>query len=131
MFSMSGRKIRNALFLAIVAGIGYWIYKTRPTVSGLVDSITSPLFGSRAAIDSSERNRVRDDASTVVTEQSEAKVETLKQGMTKDEIKELLGSPDKIDEVEIDGVKRERWTYRDARRIILFDKKKVISFSVL
>jgi hypothetical protein len=132
MFRMSGRKIRNALFLAIVAGIGYWIYTTRPTVSGLIDSITSPLFGSRAAVDTSERNRVRDDASTVVAEQSEAKVDTLKQGMSRDEVKELLGRPDAVDNIKRDdGVEQLRWTYRDARRVIVFEKNRVVSISVL
>jgi len=129
---MSGRKIRNALLLAIVVGIGYWIYTTKPTVSGLIDSITSPLFGSRAAVDTSERNRVRDDASAVVAEQSEAKVDTLKQGMSRDEVKELLGRPDAVDTVKReDGVEQLRWTYRDARRVIVFEKNRVVSISVL
>src|SRR5262249_38235346 len=114
MASMSGRRIRNALLLAIVVGIGYWIYTTHPTVSGLVDSITSPLFGSKAAIDSSEHNRIRDDASTVVTDQSDARIATLREGMTFDEVKELLGKPDSIDKYKKDGVDQQKWTYRDA-----------------
>jgi hypothetical protein len=128
---MSGRRIRNALFLAIVVGIGYWIYTAKPTVSGIVDSITRPLFGSKAAVDSSERNRVRDDASTVVAEQSEARVTTLHEGMTKDEVRELLGKPDAVDKVQKEGVEREQWTYRESRRVIVFQKNKVYSISVL
>jgi hypothetical protein len=129
---MSGRQVRKVLFLAIVAGIGYWIYTTRPTLSGIIDSITQPLFGSRAAVDSSEHNRVGDEAGTVVAEQSDpTKVKALREGMTKDEIRELLGRPDSSDKIKKDGVEQERWTYRDARRSIVFEKNRVVSISVL
>jgi outer membrane protein assembly factor BamE (lipoprotein component of BamABCDE complex) len=129
---MSGRRVRNALFLAIAVGIGYWIYKEKPTVSGIVDSITQPLFGSKAAVYSSERNRVRDEAGTVVAEQTDpTKVTTLKEGMTKDEIRDLLGRPDSVDKIRKEGVEQERWTYREARRVIVFQKNKVYSISVL
>ncbi|HEY1251296.1 MAG TPA: outer membrane protein assembly factor BamE [Thermoanaerobaculia bacterium] len=128
---MSGRQIRNALFLAIVAGIGYWIYTTRPTPSGIIDSITRPLFGSRAAVDTSERNRVRDEASTVVTDQSDTRVDTLRQGMSRDDVRELLGKPDTVENIEKDGVKQLRWTYREARRVVVFENYKVVSISVL
>jgi len=129
---MSGRRIRNALLFALVVGIGYWIYNYKPTFSGIIDSITQPLFGSRAAVDSSEHNRIRDEAGTVVAEQSDpTKVTALKAGMTKDEIKELLGRPDTVDKFQKEGVEQERWTYRDARRVIVFQKNKVYSISVL
>ena len=128
---MSGRRVRNAFFLAILAGIGYWIYTTRPTVSGIVDSITQPLFGSRAAVDTSERNRVRDDASTVIAEQSDSKVASIKEGMSKDEIRDLLGRPDAIDHLKKGDVDQERWTYRDARRVLVFEKNRVVSIAVL
>jgi hypothetical protein len=129
---MSGRQVRKVLLVAIVAGIGYWIYTTQPTLSGIVDSITQPLFGSRAAVDSSEHNRIRDEAGTVVAEQTDpTKVTQLKEGMTKDQIRELLGRPDTLDRVKTEGVEQERWTYRDARRVIVFEKNRVVSISVL
>lgn len=128
---MSGRRVRNALFLAIVVGIGYWIYKTRPTVSGIVDAITEPLFGSRAAVKTSEHNRVEGEASTVVTDQNEARVTTLKEGMSKDDVRELLGKPDTIDKLKVEGVEQQRWTYREARRVIVFQRDRVFSISVL
>jgi SmpA / OmlA family len=130
---MSGRKVRNVLFLAIVAGIGYWIYTTRPTVSGIIDSITRPLLGSRAAVDSSEHNRVGEDASTVVAEQSDSRVTSLKEGMTRDDIREVLGRPDSVENFKTDdGVARQRWTYRQARRVIVFDERgRVVSISLL
>lgn len=129
---MSGRQIRNAVLLAIVVGVGYWIYTEKPTVSGIIDSITSPLFGSKAAVDSSEHNRIRDEASTVVAEQSDPdRVKGLREGMSRDEIRDLLGRPDAIDKVQKDGIDQQRWTYRDARRIIVFQNNRVVSISVL
>jgi hypothetical protein len=129
---MSGRQVRKVLFLAIVAGIGYWIYTPRPTRSGIIDSITQPLFGSRAAVDSSEHNRIRDEAGTVVAEQTDpTKVTELKEGMTKDQIRDLLGRPDTLDRIRKEGVEQERWTYREARRVIVFEKNRVVSISVL
>jgi hypothetical protein len=129
---MSGRKARNAILLAIAAGIGYWIYKDRPTFSGIVDSITRPLFGSRVAVDSSERNRVGDEAGAVVADQSDAsKVVALKVGMTMSDIRDLLGRPDSIDKVQKDGVEQIRWTYREARRVLVFQNNRVASIVVL
>lgn len=129
---MSGRKVRNALLFAIVVGIGYWIYTYRPTVSGIVDTITSPLFGSRAAVKSSEHNRVRDEASTVVSEQTEERRPTvLREGMSRDEVREMLGKPDAIETFTKDGIEQVRWTYREARRAIVFRENRVFSISVL
>jgi hypothetical protein len=128
---MSGRKVRNALLLLIVAGVGYWIYKDRPTVSGIIDTLTNPLMGSRAAVKSSERNRVQGEASSTVAEQSDSRIESLREGMTRDDIKELLGEPDAIQTEKKEGVVRVRWTYRDAHRLIVFQGNRVVSISVL
>lgn len=128
---MSGRRVRNFLLLLIVAGVGYWIYKERPTVSGIIDTITNPLMGSRAAVKSSERNRVQGDASSTVAEQRDSRVESLREGMSRDDIRELLGDPDSIETVKKEGVVRIRWTYRTARRLIVFQGNRVVSISVL
>lgn len=128
---MSGRRVRNFLLLLIVAGVGYWIYKERPTVSGIIDTITNPLMGSRAAVKSSERNRVQGEASSTVAEQRDSRVESLREGMSRDDIRELLGDPDSIETVKKEGVVRVRWTYRAARRLIVFQGNRVVSISVL
>ncbi len=129
---MSGRQVRKLLFFAVLAGIAYWFYKTRPTATGFIDSITQPLFGTRAAVDSSERNRVGAEAGTVISEQSEARVGALKEGMSKDDVRELLGRPDAIDYLKKDdGVEQQRWTYREARRVIVFEKNRIVSIAVL
>ena len=130
---MSGRKLRNLILLVLVAGVVYWIYKDRPTVSGLVDSITDPLLGSRAAVKSSERNRVVGDASTALSEQnaSESPVGSLKEGMTKRDVIDLLGPPQSEEDVVVEGVKRQRLTYTDARRILTFQDGQLVSITVI
>ena len=127
---MSGRKVRRLILVALVAGIGWWIYRDRPTVSGIVDSLTNPLMGSRAAVKESERNRVVGDASTVATEQSDAAVGTLHEGMTTYEVKELLGDPDKLEEEKGSRPFRVRWTYSRIHRVLLFQDGRLTSITV-
>ena len=128
---MSGRKLRNLVLFAIMVGVGYWIYKDRPTLSGIVDSITSPLFGSRAAVKSSERNRVVGDASTAISEQIDLPVGSLREGMTRREVVELLGDPQTRDEEVVDGVRRVRWTYSRAHRELTFQEDRLVSIVVI
>jgi hypothetical protein len=127
---MSGRKLRNLVLLILVAGVAWWIYKDRPTVSGLVDSITSPLLGSRAAVKSSERNRVVGDASAAISEQSELPVGSLREGMTGREVVDLLGNPDSREPVVVDGVKQMVWTYARAHRVLTLQDERVVSIVV-
>jgi hypothetical protein len=128
---MSSRKLRNLVLIALVAGVAYWIYKDRPTVSGIVDSITSPLLGSRAAVKSSERNRVVGDASAAISEQSELPVGSLREGMTGREVEDLLGRPDSKEPEVVDGVKRVRWTYSRAHRLLTFQENRLVSIVVV
>ena len=44
------RRIRNLLLLVLVAGVGYWLYRDRPTASQFIDDLTRPLIGWRAAV---------------------------------------------------------------------------------
>ena len=127
---MSGRKLRNLILLVLAAGVVYWIVKDKPTVSGLVDSITNPLLGSRAAVKSSERNRVVGDASTAISEQSELPVADLREGMTGREVLDLLGNPSSREPVVVDGVKQEIWTYSLAHRVLTFQDNRVVSIVV-
>jgi hypothetical protein len=128
---MSGRKLRNLFLIALVAAVGWWIYKDRPTVSGMIDAITNPLLGSRAAVKSSERNRVVGDASAAISEQSELPVGSIREGMSKRDVNELLGDPDSQETEVVDGVKRVRWTYRRAHRALTFQEDRLVSIVVL
>lgn len=129
---MSGRRLRNLVLLALAAGIGWWIYKDRPTASGLIDSITNPLLGSHAAVKTSERNRVVGDASTTIatTDQLDLSVSSLKEGMRAAEVRDLLGDPDKIEQIET-GKNRFRWTYTRAARVLTLQDGKVETIEII
>jgi hypothetical protein len=127
---MSGRKFRNLLLFALIAGLAWWIYKDRPTVSGMIDTITDPLLGSRAAVKSSERNRVVGDASAAISEQVDLPVGSLREGMSKREVVDLLGKADSEEPEVVDGVKRVRWTYGRARRVLTFQEDRLVSIAI-
>ena len=128
---MSGRKFRRLILVVLVAGVGWWIYKERPTASGIVDSLTNPLMGSKAAVKESERNRVVGDASAVAAEQNDASVAALHEGMTSSELRELLGSPDKVDETRGEnGSFRATWTYTRHHRVLVLENGRVISIAL-
>ncbi len=129
---MTGRRVRNLFFLAAACGIGYWIYKDRPTAQGLIDSITNPLMGSRAAVKTSERNRVEGEAASVISEQSDAPSATsLREGMTPGDVRDVLGEPDRIEKNRETGVEHMRWTYEKVGRALVFQDGRVVSIVVL
>jgi predicted transcriptional regulator len=129
---MSGRSIRNLVLLAALAGLAYWVYEKRPTVPGVVDAVTKPLMGSKAAVDASERNRVVGEASEVIIEQQDAKIGRLHEGMTRSDVRELLGDPDRVEtKKNEEGVEEIRWIYNEARRVLVFREGRVVSIVVL
>jgi hypothetical protein len=127
---MTGRRIRRLLLFAAAAGIAYWVYKDRPTISGIVDTLTSPLMESKAAVKSSEHKRVEGDAATAISEQVDLPVGSLHEGMTGTEVQDLMGRPDKIEKEKQDGIERIRWTYQKAGRIVVFSHNRVVSIIV-
>ena len=127
---MSPRRVRRLILLVVVAGIGYWIYKDQPTFSGLVDSVTRPIMGSKAAVDTSERNRVVGDATTAISDQTDGIVATLREGMSTTDVRDILGNPDKVETETVDGVEQERWSYSKVRRVLIVRKGRVVSISV-
>jgi hypothetical protein len=128
---MSGRRIRNLVLLAIMAGAGYWYYRDRPTMSKIVDDLTSPLMGSKAAVKESERKRVISDASTVISLQTDENVGMLRVGMTKAEVRDLLGEPDSTETLSEREPVRVRWLYRVAKRALIFENGRVASIAIL
>jgi hypothetical protein len=128
---MSGRRIRNLLLLALLAGAGYWYYRERPTLSGLVDGLTRPLLGSRAAVKESERKRVIGDAASVIGQQTNENVGMLHENMSMAEVRELLGEPDRMETLSAQEIVRVRWTYRVVRRTVLFENGRVVSIAIL
>ncbi len=128
---MSGRRIRNLVLLALLAGVGYWYYRERPTMSKIVDDLTSPLMGSKAAVKESENKRVISDASTVISLQTDENVGMLRVGMTKAEVRDLLGEPDGTETLSEREPVRVRWLYRVAKRALIFENGRVASIAIL
>ena len=123
-------KARKLLLLALVVGIGYWIYRTRPTVSGIVDDLTRPIFGSKAAVKESEHKRVEAEAAPAVGRDESVSVGTLKEGMKGDEVRDLLGRPDEIEQFKENGVEKVRWTYRRIGRVLVLREGRVVSIEI-
>jgi hypothetical protein len=127
---MSGRRVRRIVLLLLAAGIGYWIYKDRPTASGLIDSITNPLMGSKAAVQSSERNRVVGDATSAISDQTDSVVRALHEGMTINEVRDTLGNPDRIEQAKVEGAYETRWIYSRLKRVIVMKDGRVTSIII-
>jgi hypothetical protein len=129
---MSGRKFRKLLLFAAVLAFGWWIYKDRPTLSGIVDSITRPIFGTKAAVKGDERNRVTEESAESLATQQEANIGTLREGMLKGEVRDLIGDPEKITPFQDKNRNFERWTYSRLRRDLVFNvENRLVSVTVI
>ena len=129
---MSGRRVRGLLILAALVWIGWLIYEKRPTVSGIVDDLTRPLLGSRAAVKESEHKRVVGEASQVISIDQEKPVGAIHEGMSESEVRRLLGDPGEIETVLEDRGPRVRWVYRNLNRVVVFDeRRRVVSIAIL
>jgi len=123
-------KLRRLLIVALVAGLAYWIYRTRPTVSGFVDNLTRPLFGSKAAVEESEHKRVVAESAPAVGRDESITVGMLKENMKADEVRDLVGRPDLIEQFREDGQDKVRWTYQRLGRVLVLRDGRVESIQV-
>lgn len=124
---MSGRRLRRLLLLALAVGVGYWIYTDRPSVTGIVDSLTNPLMRSKAAVEESERNRVVGEATSAISDQTDTAVGALKEGMKTSEVRDLVGNADKVEEERVEGALQQRWTYAKLKRVLIVKDGRVTS----
>jgi hypothetical protein len=124
-------KARTAVILVVVAGVAYWIYKDQPTVSGFVDGLTRPVMGSKAAVKESEHRRVVSDVVPGAPEGGEqVSMQTVREGMKSEDVREILGKPDRIEPFEENGHSRIRWTYLSTGRIIVLEDARVVSIAI-
>lgn len=114
----------------MLAGAGYWYVKKRPTVSEFVESLTGPIVGGKTAAKESERNRVIESVVPAVHEDAEVPVGAIHERMTSQEVRRLLGDPERIEEYVEDGLPRTRWHYPRARRVVVFEKGRVVSIAL-
>ncbi len=128
---MSLTRFRKLVILALVAGAGYWLYRTKPTVSGFVDDLTRPLFQTRAVVDESEHKRVVADAAPAVGGDEAVPVGMLKENMTAAEVRDLIGFPDETQHFrDDDGADNVRWIYRRFGRVLVLKDGRVVSIAV-
>lgn len=123
-------KIRTVVILVVIGGVAYWIYRDQPTVSGFVDGLTRPIMGSNAAVKESEHKRVVSDVVPAAPEGDPVSVQTIRKGMKSEEVREILGRPDRVEPFEEEGVSRIRWTYLASRRLIVFEDGRVVSIAI-
>jgi hypothetical protein len=128
------RRWGRLFLLAIVAGaVVWWFAHGKPSVQQMVDDLTRPLLGSRAAVEESERNRIEGQAVTAVTDQStETQIEALRIGMTSREVREVLGEPNDIETPSREKGKpeTEHWTYTAAHRFLVFEDGRLVSIAI-
>lgn len=127
---MIGR-LRGFLAVAGIVALGWWIHEKRPTLSGIIDDLTRPIFGSRAAVTESERVRIVGEASQIVAVGEEKPVGALHEGMSEEAVQNLMGPPDVIEHVEDERGDRVRWVYRGVKRVIVLRNHRVVSITVL
>lgn len=127
---MSWRRVRGLLILALLAGAVYWYVQKRPTVASFVEGLTRPIAGSKAAVKESERNRIIETAAPAVQEDVEVPVGAVHERMTYQEVRRLLGEPERIEEYVEKGRPRTRWHYIRAKRLLVFEEGRVLSIAV-
>ena len=128
---MSLARIRKLLVLALIAGAGYWLYRTRPTVSGFVDNLTRPLFQTKAVVDESEEKRVVADAAPAVGGDETVPLGMLRENMTAAEVRDLIGDPEERQPFrDEDGSEKVRWIYRRLGRVLVLKEGRVVSIAV-
>jgi hypothetical protein len=50
--------------------------------------------------------------------------------MTDLEVRDLLGEPDEVEKLDDEATFRVRWIYRDLRRNIVFERRRVVSIVI-
>jgi hypothetical protein len=127
---MSLRSFRKLVLLVAIGAVAYWVYKTHPTLSGVVEDLTRPLFESKAAVKESEYKRVVAEAVPAISRSEEIAVGTLHEKMRDREVRDLIGPPDEVQQSHEHGVDKARWVYRRLGRTILFEDGRVVSIEV-
>lgn len=122
--------MRRVVLLLLVAAALYWAVREHATVTGVIDRITRPLFGSKAAVQESEHNRIVDEAAPAAIDDQDARVGMLKEGLTSAEVRQLVGPPASVDPFVEEGKRRVRWTYPKLRRELVLEDNRVVSVAI-
>ena len=125
-------RTRGLIALALAGGAVYWVVKTHPTASGFVDGLVRPLMGSKAVVKESEHRRVMDQVVPAAPDaEQRVSTETVREGMKAAEVEDLLGRPDRVEEIQEKGKKtRLLWVYLAAGRNLVFEDGRVVSIAI-
>lgn len=122
--------MRRLIILLLLAAAVIWGLRNRPTLGGLIDRLTSPLFQSKAAVDESEHKRVVAEAVPAIHQDEEVPIGMLREGMSPAEVRGILGQPESISEFRQGGRHRLRWDYPRIRRRVDFEDGRVVSIAI-
>jgi len=123
-------RARTLVILLLIAGAGFWIYKSNVTVSSFIEDLTSPLMRSNAAVKESEHKRIMAEVVPAPEDGEAPAMTALKKGMKTAEVKDLLGAPERAEPFQDQGREYLRWTYVRARRVIVFEDGRVVSIAI-
>jgi hypothetical protein len=123
---------RLLLVLLVLAG-GIWLAQTQhlfgPSTEPAAKGAAAPTDRARAAARASDARNAQTEAANQSLE-ADAKAGstgTVSENMTPDQVRALLGPPDSVDdETSESGPKRERWTYRNPGKTVVFENGVVV-----
>ena len=117
------------LGLLIAVAIAVWLVRS----SGFFDhpapetGISTPVEKARAAARASDTRSVQAEAASHDADSRAAGGGSVSENMTPEQVRALLGAPDSVDsETAGDGIARERWTYRQAGKTVVFENGIVV-----
>src|SRR5262249_8293549 len=118
------------LGLLLAVGVVVWLIRS-PAVLGPGkpgEGIASPIGKARAAARASDSRSAQTEAVNRGLESpASAGGGAVSENMTPDQVRALLGPPDSVEsQTGEDGIARERWTYRQAGKTVVFENGVVV-----
>jgi hypothetical protein len=120
---------RLLLVFLVLAG-GLWLARTQHLFGPSADPADK---GAAAPTDRARRAARASDARNAQTEAANQSLDnpgstgTVSENMTPEQVRALLGPPDSVDaETSDSGVKREKWTYRNPGKSVVFENGVVV-----
>jgi hypothetical protein len=123
---------RLLLVLLVLAG-GLWLARTQhlfgPAADSAAGDAAAPADKARAVARASAARNAQTEAAdrSLETDSSADPGGSVTENMTRAQVRALLGPPDSVDsETSDSGVVREKWTYRNPGRTVVFENDVVV-----
>ena len=120
--------VGKLLAVAIVLSAALWVFKHPEVLKSSLSTPASPAVPGAATVGgaTSDRNSQLKEAAAEADKASAGGGVT--ENMTPDQIRTLLGNPDNIETSTLDNGKlQERWTYRQAGKVVVFENGIAVS----